>query len=232
MNKTCIEPTGEEIYYGHKLSYSTGGNLDIDITQPNGKLAVENITYPSLFKMKEGKYKFFIHQFSARSSKGFKAEIEFNGEIYSYSYDKAVSGNVQIAEVTLKNAQFTIEHKLPCSEGLGVTKELYGLNTNEFHKINLICLSPNHWGNNSEGHKHYLFMLDNCKTDESIRSFHNENLIAELYDHKRVMEVLANTNMISPTDKQLSGLGYNSTVKDELIVKLKGSFQRTIKIKF
>lgn len=98
----CIEPDNFEIYYGNKRSWNTGGNLDIDIQTPNGKLAVENITYPSLSKMKEGVYKLFIRQFSDRSSKGFKAEIEFNGELYSYSYDKPVRGNIQIAEVTLK----------------------------------------------------------------------------------------------------------------------------------
>ena len=46
------------------------------------------------------------------------------------------------------------------------------------------------------------------------------------------MEVLGATNMIAPAEKQLSGLGFNATVKDELIVRLAGSFKRTLKIKF
>ena len=75
-------------------------------------------------------------------------------------------------------------------------------------------------------------MLQGCKSKASIRSFHNENLIPELAQHRKVLEVLGTTNMIEPTEKQLSGLGFNATVKDELIVKLTGSHKRVIKIKF
>ena len=228
----CIEPNRNEIHFANKINRTTGGNLDIDIMQPNGKLAVENITFPQLSKMSEGIYKLFIHQYAGRGSKGFKAEIEFNGELYSYSYDKPVSGNVQIAEVTLKNGEFTIAHKLPATDGIGVTKEFYGLETNQFHKVNLVCLSPNHWGENNVGNKHYFFMLENCKSPVSIRGFHNENLLPELAQHRKVLEVLGATNMIESTSKQLSGLGFNATVKDELIVKLQGTHKRIIKIKF
>lgn len=229
----CVEPRNKGIHicYEDKRSYATGGNLDIDITQPGGKLAVENITYPSLSKMPEGTYQLFIRQFSARGSKGFKAEIEFDGQLYSYDYPRPVIGDIQIAEVTLKNGQFSIVHKLPATDGAGVIKEIYGLETNQFHKVNLLCLSPNHWGSNV-GNKHYFFMLQGCKADVPIRGFHNENLIGELLDHRKVMEILGATTTIPITNNQLSGLGFNSTVKDEVILKLEGNFKRTIKLKF
>ena len=54
-----------------------------------------------------------------------------------------------------------------------------------------------------------------------LEVFHIENLISELTTHRKVLEVLGNTTMLEPSDKQLSGLGFNATVKDELIVKLK-----------
>jgi hypothetical protein len=75
-------------------------------------------------------------------------------------------------------------------------------------------------------------MLDGCKTDSCVRGFHNENLLPGLLKHRKVLEVLGSTRMIDYTDKQLSGLGFNSTVKDELIVKCKGNFNRILKIKF
>jgi hypothetical protein len=229
----CIEPNGGmHIYFGYKRSDKTGGNLDIDITQPNGKLSVENITYPTLAKMLDGKYQLFIRQYSDRGSKGFSAEIEFNGEVYSYSYPKAVRGDVQIAEVTLRKGEFTIEHKLTPTESSGVIKEIYGLNSGQLHKVNLVCLSPNHWNGQGVGNKHYFFMLDGCKTSDPVRSFHNENLIQDLLDHRKVMEVLGTTNMLEPTDTQLSGLGFNATVRDELVVKLSGTHKRMLKIKF
>ena len=82
------------------------------------------------------------------------------------------------------------------------------------------------------GNKHYFFMLDNCHSDAPLRSFHNEFLIGDLLNHRKVTEVLANTTKLTPTKNQLAGLGFNATVNDELIVKLTGSHKRTIKIKF
>jgi len=234
------EPNGTHIYYSSPYRKDRGngktsmsGQLDIDITQPNSfsnKNIVENIAWSDFNKMKNGTYKFWINQFANRGSKGFKAEIEFDNEIYCYEYNNPVYGNVLVAEVTLTNGNFTIKHFLP--ENASSSKELYGLQTNEFHKVNLVCLSPNHWDDNNVGNKHYFFMLDNCKCPTSIRSFHAENLIPELAQHRKVLEVLGNTTMIEPTNKQLSGLGFNSTINDELIVRLQGSFKRIIKIRF
>ena len=91
LDAHCLEPQGgDHIYFSHKISRYTGGELDIDITDPiyqcksNGGVAVENITYPSKERMKPGTYKFYVNQYSFRNSQGFKAEIEVNGEIHSY----------------------------------------------------------------------------------------------------------------------------------------------------
>ena len=75
-------------------------------------------------------------------------------------------------------------------------------------------------------------MLEGAKSPVSIRSFHNENLNSDLLPHRKVMEVLGTTNMIEPSEKQLTGLGFNATVKDELIVRLQGTHKRVLKIKF
>ncbi len=236
LDAWCRQPNGELIGFNTRfradngrLKSSCSGQLDLDNTNPNGKIAVENIYFENINQMIDGEYCFWVNQYSARNSKGFKAEIEFNGEIYSYEYNQPVGRDVVVAKVILKNKEFFIEHKLPESTS---SKEIYGLETNMFHKVNLLCLSPNHWNNNEVGNKHYFFMLDNCKSPVGIRSFHNENLISELAAHRQVIEVLGSTNMIDSTDKQLSGLGFNATVRDEVIVKLSGSHKRTIKIKF
>jgi hypothetical protein len=232
LDAHCLEPNLNLIYFSNRSSIKTGGKLDIDITQPQRQMpkgAVENITYPSLKKMDNGKYSFIVYQYEGRNSKGFKAEIEFNGEIHYYEYNRPVRGKIKVADVELRSGAFTITHKLPSANG---SKEIYGLESNNFHKVNLVCLSPNYWDDNLVGNLHYMFMLDKCKTPNATRGFHNENLLPDLLKHKKVMEVLGNTALIEPTDKQLSGLGFNSTVKDELIVKVKGSFSRMLKIKF
>lgn len=235
------EPGGETIGFSTGYRKDSGGartamsgQLDVDIRLPSSykhKNIVENIVWIDKTKMKNGVYKFWVHQYSNRGSKGFKAEIEFDGEIYSYEYNRSLNSKADVAEVTLENGKFSIKHILPES---GVSsREIYGLETNNFHKVNMVCLSPNHWDGNQVGNKHYLFMLEGCECPHAIRSFHNENLVPELLAHRKVMEVLGATNMIEPKKgKQLSGLGFNATVRDEAIVRLSGTHKRVVKIKF
>jgi len=191
-------------------------------------LAVENIYFADLKKMKNGVYRFWVNQYRASNSQGFKAEIEFNGEVYEYEYNQAVHGNIHVAEVTLKDGVFTIKHLLPESN---TGKSIYNLETNNFHKVNLVCNSPNHWDGEQIGNKHYFFMLENCKSPVAVRSFHNENLMPELAEHRKVLEVLGATNMIESSENQLSGLGFNATVRDEIILKLQGSHKRVVRVK-
>jgi hypothetical protein len=96
--------------------------------------------------------------------------------------------------------------------------------------VELLCLSPNHWSDKPVGNKHYFFMLEKAKCDETVRSFHVENLKDDLLQHRKVMEVLGNTTMIKSDKKHLAGLGFNATVKDEIIGKVKGSFSRMLKV--
>ena len=224
----------KRIGWNKRTDLKTKGNQDVDYTAaaPKGYIPVENITFPDLALMPEGVYTCKIHNWSFRGTGGKgRAEIAFGNEIYEYIYPATKNKEwVTIAKITLKNGQFTIEHILQPTQG--ISKEIYGLETNQFHKVNLVCLSPNHWAENNVGNKHYFFMLENCKSPVSIRSFHNENLISDLLVHRKVMEVLGATNMIEPSDKQLSGLGFNSTVFDSITLKLSGTHKRIIKVNF
>ena len=238
LDAWASEPDGECIGFstdyrkdhGGRHRSPMSGQLDVDNMHPDGKLAVENITWTDSKKMKDGVYKLWVNQYNARNSQGFKAEIEFDGETYVYEYNKAVKGEVQVAEVTLKKGIFSIKHILP--ESGSSSKEIYGVKSNRFHQVNLMCLSPNHWEGNKVGNKHYLFMLKGCKSPVGIRGFHNENLTPDLLKHRKVMEVLGATATVPSEEKQLSGLGFNATVKDELVVKVSGTHKRMLKIKF
>jgi hypothetical protein len=222
----CKTPS-KEIYYGDEKDTKSGGWLDVDMINPT-TVGIENITWQN--KLPDGIYKFFVKNFSGHTNhKGFKAEIEFDGNVFTYHCTEIFKGNKEIATITVKNGVMDISHALSESSS---SKEIYGLETNQFHKVNLVCLSPNHWGENNVGNKHYFFMLDKCKSLTAIRSFHSENLIPELANHRKVLEVLGNTTMIEPSDKQLSGLGFNSSVKDEVILKLSGSHKRVVKVLF
>jgi hypothetical protein len=237
----CLQPDGVKIGFntgyrkdsGNKFT-ALSGQLDLDDRGNVPGTHAENIYFKELKKMKEGKYTFWINQFRGSNSKGFKAEIEVDGKTFNYSHNSSIASNknINVATVVYKNGEFTVEHNMPCSEGEGVTKEFYGLETNQFHKVNLVCLSPNHWDENKVGNKHYFFMLENCISPTPITSFHMENLIPDLAKHRKVLETLGTSIKVDSIPKQLSGLGFNATVKDELIVKLSGSFKRTVKIKF
>jgi hypothetical protein len=210
------------IYFGNKQ-----GILDVDIRTPQGKLAVENIVFT---QVSDDTYKFMVHQYSTSGSKGFSAEIMMDGQMFTYTFNKPVpqSNYVDVATVTIKNGQFTIEHHLPETNA---SRSLWGLQSGEFHKCNLICHSPNHWGANEVGNLHYFFILDGCKSDIALRSYHPEYLNSELYESRKVLEYLSNTIMVEPAENQLAGVGFNSTISTEFILKLEGSHKRVIKVK-
>lgn len=235
------EPNGHEIFYQNRRQIQpSSGMLDLDAQGADGHFPpekrVENIIYTNEEKMPKGKYLVYVHNYSLNDRNfGFTIEIEIDGEITTFVHNAFIAGKDKVSVCNINysiNKGFEIIPILPVGQSNSISKDLYGLQTNEFQKVNLVCLSPNHWGKNNVGNKHFFFMLQDCKSPTSIRSFHNENLIPELLPHRKVMEVLGVSNMIEPTEKQLSGLGFNATVRDELIVRLQGSHKRVIKIKF
>tara|TARA_Y100000310_G_scaffold307018_1_gene348756 strand:- start:36242 stop:38296 length:2055 start_codon:yes stop_codon:yes gene_type:complete len=223
----------QRVGWNKRKHHDSGGSQDVDYTQPapKGYIPVENITFPNLGKMPDGKYICKIHNWNFRGTGGKgRAEIEFGGNVYEYVYPATKNHEwVTVAEVTLKNGEFSIKHVLPESQA---TKKVYGINTNKFQKVSMIMNSPNHWDGEETGNKHLFFMLDGCKNDEKIRGFFNEFLGDSLTEHRKVFEVLGNKLKAEPTDNQLSGLGFSTTQKNSVLCKVTGKFNRTIKITF
>lgn len=240
LDAHCLEPQGgDHIYFSHKISRYTGGELDIDITDPiyqcksNGGVAVENITYPSKERMKPGTYKFYVNQYSFRNSQGFKAEVEVNGEIHSYEYNSPVRGNVQVAEVVLdQSGNFKVVDKLPgnCAT---ISKDVWGIKTLQFTPVSVVCYSPNYWDEQKGiGHQHLFFMLKDCINPEEPNGYYNEFLKPELEQHRRVFEALGSKAHVKDVDDQLSGVGFSLTKRNDLIIKVKGATERVVKVKF
>lgn len=240
LDAHCLEPQGgDHIYFSHKISRYTGGELDIDITDPiyqcksNGGVAVENITYPSKERMKPGTYKFYVNQYSFRNSQGFKSEIEVNGEIHSYEYNTPVRGNVDVAEVILdQSGNFKVVDKLPgnCAT---ISKDVWGIKTLQFTPVSVVCYSPNYWDEQKGiGHQHLFFMLKDCINPEEPNGYYNEFLKPELEQHRRVFETLGAKAHVKDVDDQLSGVGFSLTKRNDLIIKVKGATERVVKVKF
>lgn len=238
LDAHCIEPNGNEIFFGNCRKpdmSSSGGQLDVDIINPRGKVAVENITWQDLSRMKPGTYRFFVHQYSGVVRHGFRAEVEFNGEIYSFDYDKLMrtGQDVPVAEVTLDtNGNFTIKESLVGNSSIS-SRDIWGVNTNQFVPVSVISYSPNYFDDQRGiGHRHVFFFLKDCVNNEEPNGFYNEFLKEDLQKHKRVFEALGAKCHVEDTEDQLSGIGFSMTKRDDLVVKVKGATERIMKIKF
>lgn len=231
MDAHCRTPYGE-IYYVNKTIH--GGTLDVDIIHPKKDVpAVENITWSRLSDL-NGEYLFFVTKFSDRGGRsGFRAEIEFDGHIYSYDCREIYKEKQykRVAKVTVRNGEFSIEHYMPTAES---DKESWGIRTNSFVPVSVLCYSPNYWDEQTgRGNRHYLFMLKGCVNPETPNAWYNEFLNSDLYPkHRKVMEIMGMKARVQDTDDQLSGLGFSSTVRNDLVVRVKGATERIMKIRF
>lgn len=228
-------PSGRRVGWNTRNDYSSGGIQDVDYVEaaPAGYVPVENITFPSLNKMPEGVYTFKIHNWSRRppTDSGFSAEIEFGGNIYEFEYPAALKQKewITIAQVELKNGQFNVLNMRPTSQ---TTKKVWNVQTHDFHKVNVLMMSPNFWDDRGVGNKHYFFMLDGCQNDGQARGFFNEFLRDDLSKHRKVIEMVGAKMKTDQSVDQLSGLGFSSTQRNEILAKVKGNFTRTVKVLF
>lgn len=223
-----------EIYFGQKWDSRSNGNLDVDIIYPRGNIpAVENITWPKLDLMPDGEYDFFVHCYSYHGgTDGFRAEIEFNGQIYSYDFreDMYEDREVKVATVTLKNGVFSIKHHLQSETS---SKIVWNVTTNDFVPVSMVMYSPNYWNDQQGiGHRHVFFMLKDCRNPEDPNGFYNEFLKDDLMKHKRVFEALGSRMKAPYCDDQLSGIGFSTTKRDDIVVRVTGATKRMFKIKF
>jgi hypothetical protein len=114
-----------------------------------------------------------------------------------------------------------------------VSKQLWGVNTNAFQKVNVLMMSPNHWeGSSGIGNKHYFFILEGCENPVEARGFFNEFLKEEFTPYRKVFEIVGDKMKTAKTKDQLSGLGFSSTKGDSILCRVTGSFTRTIRIMF
>lgn len=230
------EPDGYHISYGNKRNPNTTGQLDVDMNVgSNGSRdAVENIVWTNKSKMGEGPYHLFVNNYTKREDKdvGFEIEMEFEGVVYNFTYDKAVR---QGQNVTVAKFNFTRKEGIKFIESLPSTqtsKEVWGLNTQQFHKVSMVMNSPNHWDGNETGNKHWFFMLEGAKNPNGVRGFYNEFLSNDLTPHRKVFEIMGAKTRAEPTPDQLSGLGFSSTQRNKMVCKVSGSFSRMVNVVF
>lgn len=231
-----IEPGGNRIYYGSRNNPRTGGQLDVDMNAGGrrSREPVENIFWKDQNKIQVGVHRVEVNQFNKRekSDVGFEVQFAYNGTTETFYHPKDLkSGSVPVLDFEkTKDGQIKIIKRHCDSEAKST--ELWGVNTQQFQKVKMVMLSPNHWDDQEVGNKHYFFMLEDCVNPDQARGFYNEFLRSDLTKHRKVFEVLSSKMKTQETDNQLSGLGFSSTKRNELLVKVRGSFNRTLNIQF
>lgn len=235
LDAHCIEPDRNPIFFQNKgITHKSTGILDVDIMEPGNNVAVENITWSNINKMQEGEYLFYVHNYTKRTDEGgFKAEIEFDGKIYSYEYNKTLK---QDEKIVVMKMNFSKQNGLKIRGGLSSTstnKTIWNIQTNDFIPVSLIMNSPNYWDEQKgSGNKHYFFIIKDCLNDGDPNGFYNEFLKEDLLKHKRVFEALGEKMKVNKSENQLSGLGFSETKEKTLICKLSGDIKRVIELQF
>lgn len=233
LDAHCIEPSGNLVFFGNKNS-RLGGGLDVDIMSPRRDTpAVENIAYENLSTLEEGVYEMYVHNYANRGGKGgFRAEIEFDGKVYEFDYNKEVRHKERICVAKVKYSKsegFEIVKMLP---SVLSTQEVWNLKTSTFVPVSVVMNSPNYWDEQKGiGNKHYFFMLKNCINNEEPNGFYNEFLKEELMEYRRVFEALGSKMSVEVVDDQLSGVGFSTTQDNLITLKVTGETERFIKVR-
>lgn len=212
----CECPSGH-IYFGNKKNI-----LDVDMNAGGARNStdpVENLSWSSLV---DGKYNVYVRQFCQRSSMnpGFVIELENEGTITQFSYSRAVKDIVDCITFKVVNGKVTNLAVDGALNAQGIQQEKWGVNTEQFVKVDTVMFSPNYWDDQAVGNKHWFFILNGCINDEPTRGIYNEYLTSSLETHRKVFEVLGNKTLCAPSQHQLSGVGFSSTRKDTIMVRV------------
>ena len=226
----CFAEGGLEINFANKKKIP-GLFLDLDMNgmdKHDSEHPVENIICKDKRSLKPGRYVFIVNQFSCRNKNkhGFTIQVEFDGIIHSFSYEEFLRNKEKFRcfEIVFDGSDFKIEHvndKFTETTDIS-TSEIWGLQTNTFVPVSSVLLSPNYWNQNAIGNKHFLFLVENAFNPEKVRTFYSEYLNAELYEHRKTMELLgaSETLKAEPTSEQLSGFGFSESSQSELIIRV------------
>lgn len=226
----------ERIYFGRRHSRA-GGELDLDMNGMDGldknRQPVENIIYKSAATLNTLDIE--VNQYSRRENidRDFEVEVEILGKSVILKAKKPLtSGTVKVGKIVRSNGTLEFTPNLSEFDIIGgASVEVWGLQTGTFVPVSMVMKSPNFWeGEEGKGNEHIFFMVEGCSNDEKIRGFFNEYLKPELTEHRKVFEMLADTTKFEPSSEQLSGLGFSTTTKEDIIVKVKGSVNRMIKV--
>lgn len=235
----AFEPKGHHIYFATRSCKSpvNKGMLDVDMNAGytvNNKDPVENIIWEA---PTDGEYRIDVNNYNLRdkSNFGYTLEVENNGQVQQFTSAQSPSDsrthNALI--LTVKDRVIVSIKTMKEITGGSFSQEKWGIATETPVRVNMVMYSPNHWDDHAVGNKHFMFILEGCKTDEPLRGILNEYLNPKLEAHRKVFEVLGDKTKCQPTEQQLAGLGFSNTKGDSVMVNVTAdSRSRTYNIIF
>jgi len=223
-----IPPTGAStIKYDNKSPTGTNGKLDVDmnVSSPLTTSPVENIVFKHKDETAEGIYRVRVHNYTKRDNhikdQGCTVTIKCAGKVHQLSKSQTIQDGEMIHAATFhyskKSGITQLETNLDTTTK---NRSMWGVDTNRFHKVNMIMDSPNYWGDDAIGNKHLFFIVDNAINDSGARGFYNEYLNSDLRKDRKVFEVLASSMTVPPTDNQLSGVGFSTTLPNVVTLRV------------
>lgn len=208
---------GLRVYFGNRCNF--GAELDVDMNA-GGRSSREPVENISWVNVPDDVYAIKVNNFRKRESidVGFVIEIENDGVINQYAYEKALADNdyAEVGYLKVKNGVI-VDSKINFKNVATTSKNIWNVDTNTFVPVQTIMFSPNYWDDNAVGNKHWFFILEGCLNDEPTRGIYNEFLSSELDKHRKVFEILGDKTKCEVADEQLSGLGFSSTLKDRTL---------------
>lgn len=227
------EPDGTHIWYKDQRN-----KLDVDMnaSSPLSREPVENVTWAG--KVPDGEYRIEVNQFRKRDSSGvgFVIETESNGRVEHYQHERAVGQKetVEVGRMTVAGEVITAFRPGPDMRQGSAGKDVWGITTEQFVPVSTVMYSPNYFDDSEVGNRHYFFILKGCVNDQPTRGIYNEFLRGDLQPHRKVFEVLGDRTKCEPSQDQLSGLGFSSTVRNSVVAKvtMAGGRRHLIKIQF
>lgn len=222
----------EHLYFANRRRW--GGMLDVDENAGsirNSTDPVENIIFPTITAMPDGLYIVGVHNFAKRMNErvGFKLQIAIEGqETVTYAHEPVVPDRMMVNCIMLEKEG----NKVSIKEVLKDLKQVdndyqsgseWNLDYPSMIPVKAVCLSPNYWNQQSgKGNLHTFFLMEGVQPKEDLHAYYPEYLNAQLHEHRRTLEALANRTKLSAEglDDVLGGVGFSETVKASVVLEV------------
>lgn len=215
------------IYFGNKMSI-----LDVDMNAgvASTRTPVENLSWTDR-NLLDGDYCIRVHNFAKRESTdvGFTLQVAIGGDTWEARFPQAVANKLYIdcCKITISNGQLAsivwAPNLLVGPAAAAPGQQHWNVPLGAPVPVDTILTSPNHWeGAGGRGNQHWFFILRGCSNPEPTRGIYNEYLRPALQEHRKVLELLGAKTKCPPTEDQLAGVGFSSTVPAVVAITVNG----------